>query len=262
MELWQAIILGILEGFTEFLPISSTGHLILASSLMGIKQSDTHKAFEVIIQLASILAVVFLYRGKLFHDFNLWKKLIIAFIPTGILGFILYKIIKSLFNPYIVSFMLILGGIIFIVIELLYKEKEHNIKSLDEIPILKAVFIGVFQSIAMIPGTSRSGSTIIGGLLLGLNRKVAAEFSFLLAVPTMFVATAYDTFKNFDKFQVDSWLNISVGFVFAFISALISIKFLLSVITKYNFIPFGIYRIIIGIVFLILLSLGIIDIQV
>ncbi len=251
MSIVESIILGIVEGITEFLPISSTGHLILVSKLMGIKQTDVHKAFEVSIQLGSILAVVFLYYKRIFHSVELWKRLIVAFIPTGILGFLLYKIIKSLFSPYVVSIMLILGGIAFIVLELLYKEKEHHIDQLEKIPYIKAFFIGVFQSLAMIPGTSRSGATIIGGLLLGLKRKTAAEFSFLLAVPTMLVATTYDILKNFNSFQVDDFITLGTGFITAFIFAVLTIKLFLKYISSHNFIPFGIYRIIIGLIFLL-----------
>ena len=251
MGIIESVILGIIEGITEFLPVSSTGHLILASTLMGIKQTEVHKAFEVSIQLGSILAVVFLYKEKIFHSLELWKRLIIAFIPTGALGFLLYKIIKGLFSPVIVSVMLVLGGIIFILVEKFYNEKEHSIKNLEEIPYLKAFFIGVFQSFAMIPGTSRSGATIIGGLLLGLNRKTAAEFSFLLAVPTMLVATTYDTLKHFDEYQFDNWLTLGTGFITAFVFAIITIKLFLKFISSHNFIPFGIYRIIMGLLFLI-----------
>ncbi len=253
MNLIDAFILGVVEGLTEFLPISSTGHLILVSWLLGIKQTETHKAFEVAIQLGSILAVVFLYKEKIFSSIQLWKRLIIAFIPTGILGFILYKLIKSLFSPYVVAIMLIVGGIIFIIVEKVYSEKEYHINDLESIPYTKAFFIGVFQSFAMVPGTSRSGATIIGGLLLGLSRKTAAEFSFLLAVPTMFVATFYDIFKHHSEFQIDNWLNLGLGFITAFIFAVFSIKFLLSFISKHSFIPFGIYRIIVGLVFLFFL---------
>ncbi|WP_456465863.1 undecaprenyl-diphosphate phosphatase [Persephonella sp.] len=252
MGILESIILGIVEGITEFLPISSTGHLILVSHIMGIQQTTAHKTFEVAIQLGSILAVVFLYRDRIFKDIDLWKKLIVAFIPTGVLGFLLYKIIKSLFSPYVVAFMLILGGVIFILIEKFYTKKEHNIKSLEEIPYLKAFFIGVFQSLSMIPGTSRSGATIIGGLLLGFDRKTAAEFSFLLAVPTMFVATGYDIFKNYKHFQPENWITLATGFITAFIFAVISIKFLLGFIKKHTFIPFGIYRIIVGILFFLI----------
>ncbi|SNZ06753.1 undecaprenyl-diphosphatase [Persephonella hydrogeniphila] len=250
MTVFESFILGVIEGLTEFLPISSTGHLILASHLMGIPQSDVHKTFEVVIQLGSILAVVFLYRNRLFKDIELWKKLIVAFIPTGFLGFVFYKTIKSFFDsPSTVAFMLIAGGVVFILIEMFYKEKEHQIRDLEDISYIKAFFIGVFQSIAMIPGTSRSGATIIGGLLLGFDRKTAAEFSFLLAVPTMFVATAYDLMKNYHHFETENWLNLGVGFITAFLFAVIAIKFFLRFIKTHTFIPFGIYRIVVGIVF-------------
>jgi len=250
----EAIILGIVEGITEFLPISSTGHLILVSTLMGIEQTEVHKAFEVSIQLGSILAVVFVYHQKIFHSIELWKRLIVAFIPTGVLGFLLYKIIKGLFSPLVVSVMLILGGIAFILVEKFYNEKEHALKDVEKIPYWKAIAIGIFQSLAMIPGTSRSGATIIGGLLLGLNRKAAAEFSFLLAVPTMLVATTYDTLKHFNEYQLDQWTTLLVGFITAFIFAILAIKFFLKFITRHTFIPFGIYRIILGIIFLFYLN--------
>ncbi len=249
MGVLESIILGIVEGLTEFLPVSSTGHLILVSTLLGIEQTETHKTFEVAIQLGSILAVVFLYKEKLFSSLTLWKKLVIAFIPTGTLGFLLYKFIKSLFDPSIVVFMLVLGGVFFIIVELFYKKEPHPYHSVEDIPYYTAFAIGFFQSFAMIPGTSRSGASIIGGLLMGLDRKTAAEFSFLLAVPTMFVATGYDIFKHHDEFSVDNWITLITGFVTAFIFAVISIKLLLRFISTHSFIPFGIYRIIVGILF-------------
>ncbi|MEZ0324004.1 MAG: undecaprenyl-diphosphate phosphatase [Hydrogenothermaceae bacterium] len=244
----EAFIFGVVEGLTEFLPISSTGHLILVSNLMGIQQTDAHKAFEVSIQLGSIMAVVFLYWRK-FLELEVLKRLVIAFIPTGILGFLLYKLIKSFFNPYVVIFMLILGGFILIGIEYIHKNREYGIKSIYDIDYKKAFSIGIFQSFAMIPGTSRSGATIIGGLLLNLDRKTAAEFSFLLAVPTMFMATLYDIYKNYSNFNVSDWSNLIVGFITAFIFAVISIKLLLRFISTHNFIPFGIYRIFLGLIY-------------
>jgi len=247
----ESIILGIVEGLTEFLPVSSTGHLILVSKLLGLEQTDAHKAFEVAIQSGAILAVVFLYREKLTHSIDLWKRLIIAFIPTGILGFLLYKIIKGLFSPYIVSIMLIVGGLVFIAVEFFYKKSEHQIDDILKIPYYKAFFIGVFQSIAMIPGTSRSGATIIGGLLLGLDRKTAAEFSFLLAVPTMFAATSYDIMKNYHHFHIENWIALLTGFVTAFVFAVLAIKLFIGFVSRYNFVPFGIYRIILGFIFLL-----------
>ncbi|WP_456381548.1 undecaprenyl-diphosphate phosphatase [Hydrogenimonas sp.] len=250
MEWFDALILGIVEGVTEFLPVSSTGHLILASKLMGIEQTDVHKTFEVVIQLGSILAVIFAFKEKIFHSIELWKRLIVGFIPTAILGFTLYKIIKSLFAPETVAYMLIVGGIVFIVIEKFYKEKEHHVSHVEEVSYKQAFLIGLFQSLAMVPGTSRSGATIIGGLLIGLKRKTATEFSFLLAVPTMLAATAYDILKHHNDFDFSDAQALGVGFVTAFIVALAIIKWFLAFIKKHTFIPFGIYRIVVGIVFL------------
>ncbi|OQX72624.1 MAG: undecaprenyl-diphosphatase [Campylobacteraceae bacterium 4484_4] len=250
MDLFSALILGVVEGVTEFLPVSSTGHLILASKLMGIEQTDVHKTFEVVIQLGSILAVIFAFKEKIFHSIELWKRLIVGFIPTAILGFTLYKIIKSLFAPETVAYMLIAGGIVFIVIEKFYKEKEHHVSHVEEVSYKQAFMIGLFQSLAMVPGTSRSGATIIGGLLIGLKRKTATEFSFLLAVPTMLAATAYDILKHHSEFDFSDAQALGVGFVTAFIVALAIIRWFLAFIKKHTFIPFGIYRIVIGLVFL------------
>lgn len=251
MTLIDSVIFGIVEGVTEFLPISSTGHMILAAKLLGLKQDSFQKTFEVVIQLGSILAVIFAFKERIFTSLELWKRLIVAFIPTAILGFTLYKIIKSLFAPSTVAYMLIIGGIIFILIELFYKEKEHHIDDVDKVSYKQAFLIGLFQSLAMVPGTSRSGATIIGGLLLGLKRKTAAEFSFLLAVPTMLAATGYDTLKHYHEFDTSNLLALLVGFITAFIVALAVIRWFLDFIKRHTFIPFGIYRIIIGSIFLL-----------
>ena len=251
MTLIDSVIFGIVEGVTEFLPISSTGHMILAAKLLGLKQDSFQKTFEVVIQLGSILAVIFAFKERIFTSLELWKRLIVAFIPTAILGFTLYKIIKSLFAPSTVAYMLIIGGIIFILIELFYKEKEHHIDDVDKVSYKQAFLIGLFQSLAMVPGTSRSGATIIGGLLLGLKRKTAAEFSFLLAVPTMLAATGYDTLKHYQEFDTSNLLALLVGFITAFIVALAVIRWFLDFIKRHTFIPFGVYRIIIGGVFLL-----------
>lgn len=256
MEFIYAIILGIVEGLTEFLPISSTGHLILASELLEIPQDTFHKAFEVVIQLGSILAVLFVFYEKLFkNSLRLWIKLCIGFLPAGILGFLFYPYIKTLFSPITVSIMLIIGGIAFIVLEILYKEKEHHTTNIDTISFQQALGIGLFQALAMIPGTSRSGATIIGGLLLGCNRKVATEFSFLLAIPTMFIASGYSLIKNHSVLNLDNTLILSIGFVVAFFSAFLAIKLFLGFVSHFNFIPFGIYRIILGIIFLFYLDI-------
>jgi undecaprenyl-diphosphatase len=250
MTLFDALILGALEGVTEFLPISSTGHLILASHLLGLEQTNAHKAFEVSIQLGSILAVLFLYAQKLLQDKTLWFKISIAFLPAGVLGFLFYKQIKALFGVETVSIMLIAGGIIFLIFEYLRRDKPLDAgKEVSELTYKEAFIIGIFQSLSMIPGTSRSGATLIGGLLIGLNRKSAAEFSFLLAIPTMVIATAYSLLKNRNEMIVDDWSMLAVAFVTAFIFAFFTVKAFVSFISRHTFVPFGIYRIVVGIIF-------------
>ncbi|BCG46935.1 Undecaprenyl-diphosphatase [Citrifermentans bremense] len=254
MNVFEAIILGIVEGLSEFLPISSTGHLILASTLMKLQQSDAHKVFEVTIQLGAMLAVVQIYRKQLLARPELLKKVCFAFLPTGALGYLLYKAVKSFFQPSLVSYTLIAGGIAFILIEIWMKNRPASTASLDHMSYRQAFAIGVIQSLSMVPGVSRSGATIMGGLVIGMNRKDAAEFSFLLALPTMLAATCYDIYKNYAVFHLGDWQNIAVGFVTSFIFAVIGIKALLKIITSHTFIPFGIYRIAVGIVFLIFLT--------
>lgn len=253
MTLFESVILGIVEGLSEFLPISSTGHLILASALLKIKQTDVHKVFEVTIQSGAMLAVVYIYRKQLAARSDLLVKLGVAFLPTGILGYLLYKTVKSFFQPSLVSYMLIAGGIAFIVIERYLKNRPAAVGSLQDLSWRQAFMIGLMQSISMIPGVSRSGATIMGGLLVGMNRKDATEFSFLLALPTMLAATAYDIYKNFGVFNFGDWQNILVGFITSFIFAVIGIKALLKFITNHTFIPFGIYRIVAGVLFLVFL---------
>lgn len=256
MDLLHAGILGIVEGLTEFLPISSTGHLILTSELLGIPQDTFHKTFEVVIQLGSILAVLFVFWEKLSkNSLNLWIKLCIGFLPAGTFGFLFYSYIKALFAPITVSIMLIIGGIAFIALEIFHKEKESPIQNIEKITYKQALWIGFFQALAMIPGTSRSGATIVGGLLLGCTRKVATEFSFLLALPAMVVASAYSLYKSHAAIDFENLFALGVGFVMAFLSALVAIKLFLNFITRFNFIPFGIYRILLGIVFLFYLDI-------
>lgn len=250
MDSVYAIILGIIEGMTEFLPISSTGHMILASKIMGLGQSEFLKTFEVAIQLGSILAVLVLFYRKLTHGFDIWFKLAIGFIPTGILGLTLYRFVKDFFNPLTVAYMLIAGGIVFLIVEYFYKP-QHKIESIEKISYKKAFFIGLFQSLAMIPGTSRSGATIMGGLLLGLNRKCSAEFSFLLAIPTMFAATGYDLYKNIEILNTQNIQTLLLGAFVAFITALIVIKVFMRFVSHFGYGIFGIYRIILGSVFLL-----------
>lgn len=245
-----AIILGLIEGLTEFLPISSTGHLLLAERLFNLPSTDFLKTFDIAIQSGAILAVVFLY-WRMFLDKELIKRLLTAFIPTGILGFVFYKFIKQVLmeKEIIIIISLFLGGLLLIIFELWHKEKEGAIEKTANISYGQSGLVGVFQSIAMIPGVSRSAITIIGGLLLGIKRKTIVEFSFLLAVPTMFAATGLDFLKSAPIFQIGDLGLLAVGFVVAFLSALASIKFLLSYIQKHNFIIFGVYRIVVALLF-------------
>ncbi|MFH1186755.1 MAG: undecaprenyl-diphosphate phosphatase [Candidatus Levyibacteriota bacterium] len=256
MNLLNSIILSIVEGITEFLPISSTGHLILTSNILNVAQTDYVKDFEIIIQLGAIFAVFFLYWKKLIASREIWKKILIAFLPTAIVGLTLYKFIKYflLGNTNITLLALFLGGIILIILELLYKEKEHHIDKIESLSFKNAFLIGVFQSLAIIPGVSRSAATIIGGLFLGTKRKTAVEFSFLLAIPTMFAASTLDILKsNFFSYTSDQYSFLTVGFIGSFIVAIFAIKFLLNFIKKHTFIPFGIYRIIVSILFWLLI---------
>lgn len=253
MTIIEAVVLGIVEGLSEFLPISSTGHLILASTLMKLTQTEAHKVFEVTIQLGAMLAVVYIYRRQLVSRSDLLGKLCFAFLPTGILGYLLYKLVKSFFQPSLVSYMLIAGGVAFVAIERFVKQGAEAETDIQDISYRQAFTIGLIQSLSMVPGVSRSGATIMGGLALGISRKSAAEFSFLLALPTMLAATVYDICKNHGAFALGDWQNILVGFITSFIFAVIGIKALLKFITSHTFIPFGIYRIIAGVLFLLFL---------
>ena len=251
MNYLQALILSIVEGTSEFLPISSTGHLILVSELLKVTQTEFIKSFEIFIQLGAIFAVVFLYWNTISKNILVWKKVIAAFIPTAVIGLVLYKFIKHflLGNDQVTLWALFIGGILLIVLELLYEEKNHHTEKLENISYKNAVLIGVFQSISVIPGVSRSAATIVGALFLGTKRKTAVEFSFLLAIPTMLAATGLDVVKSNFAFSLDEWSLMIFGFIGAFVVALLAIKFFLQFIQNHTFIPFGIYRIIVAILF-------------
>lgn len=240
-----------IEGISEFLPISSTGHMILAADILKITQSNFVKDFEIIIQLGAILAIVVLYWNSLFKSIDVWKRIIIAFIPTGIIGLVLFKFVKSylLGNLYVTLASLLIGGIILVLLELIYKEKEHHVEEIAKISLPKAFIIGLFQSIAIIPGVSRSAATIIGALFLGTKRKAAAEFSFILAVPTMLAATSLDLIKSNFSYTTSEWMIMLIGFLGAFVVALVAVKLFLTYVQKHTFIPFGVYRIIAAILF-------------
>jgi len=254
MNIFESIILGIVQGFTEFLPISSTGHLIVVSEFMGIKQTAVTKAYEVIIQFAAILAVILNYKDKFtLKKIELWKKLILAFIPIGVVGFLFAKQIKTLFSVEVVAVMFIMGGIIFLIVERFYKKKEHEINDIEEVSYKQALLIGLAQICALIPGTSRAGSTIIGAMLVGLSRKASAEFSFLLALPVMCATTAYDLMKHYNDFSDANLTVLAVGFVTSFIVAYITIKLFLRFLEKFTFVFFGVYRIFLGVLLLVLI---------
>jgi len=251
MDLLQALLLSVVEGITEFLPISSTGHLVLASELLRIPQTDFVKSFEVIIQLGAILAVVVLYAKTLLTNRGLWPKLAVAFVPTAIIGFTLYKLIKEMLlgNTQVTLWALFIGGIILIVWEKFYKEKPHHLDKIEKLSYKKAFLVGVFQSLSVIPGVSRAGATIIGGLSVGLTRRAAVEMSFLLAIPTMVAATGLDLIKSNFSFSGNEWLVLSVGFVGAFITALFAVKYFIKYVAHHTFVAFGIYRIVLALFF-------------
>lgn len=259
MNLLDALILAIVEGLTEFLPISSTGHMILASHLLGIENSEFLKTFEISIQLGAILAIAVMYMKRFFKSFEIYKKLIVAFIPTATVGFLLYKIIKQyLFNSWVVSISLILGGILLIIWDKKVKEAQSTINELEKISYKNAFYIGFIQIISVIPGVSRAGASILGGIFNGLDRNQATEFSFLLAVPTMLAATSYDLLKTPMHFTNEQLSLLAIGITGAFISAWIAVRLLIRFLQHHGFGMFGWYRIALGLVFLILLGFSLI----
>jgi undecaprenyl-diphosphatase len=260
MSVWHAIILAIIEGITEFLPVSSTGHMIIGSSFMGIASSEYVKMFTVAIQFGAILSVLVLYWKRFMQSVDFYIKLFIAFLPAAFFGLLLDDYIDALLdNPWVVAINLILGGIFLVFVDRIFAENEE-LQVDQSISKRKALFIGFFQVIAMIPGVSRSAATIVGGLTQKLNRKNAAEFSFFLAVPTMLAATGYKMLK----YQLDVGFSMGdvkmllLGNVLAFVVALLAIKGFIGFLTKYGFKFFGYYRIIVGLVLIIVLSLGIV----
>jgi len=254
MDILQAIVIGIIEGFTEFLPISSTGHMIVASRFMGIEETALVKAYEVIIQFAAILAVMLIYREKLsLSKIELWKRLLLAFLPLAGVGYLLKDQIKALFSVEVVAIMFIIGGIVFLLVEKYYREEESYTSDVESVSYRQALWIGIAQIFSLIPGTSRAGATIIGGLLTGLDRKTSAEFSFLLAIPVMAAVSGYDLLKHYSDFAEANWIAFLIGFVVAFVVAYLTIKLFLVFLQRFTFVPFGIYRILFGLLLLYLL---------
>ena len=253
MDILDSVILGVIEGFTEFLPISSTGHMIVASKFMGVSQSDVTKAYEVIIQFAAILAVVLSYKEKFQLKYlDLWVKVFLAFIPIGAVGFVFSHQIKELFSVNVVAIMFIVGGVIFLMVERLFMPThEAKVTNVEDVTLKQSLLIGFAQIFALIPGTSRAGSTIIGALLVGLSRKASAEFSFLLAFPVMGAVTMYDILKHYHEFVQIDLTNFLVGFVVAFVVAFLTIKLFLRFLDNFTFVGFGVYRILFGILLLV-----------
>ncbi len=258
MSVFEVVVLAIIEGLTEFLPVSSTGHMIIGSSLMGIESNEFVKLFTVAIQLGTILSVVVLYFKRFFQSFDFYLKLFVAFIPAVVMGLLFSKVIDNLLeSPFAVALSLVLGGII-----LLFADKWFNKVEVDDtagINYPTAFQIGLFQCLAMIPGVSRSGATIIGGMAKNLSRKAAAEFSFFLAVPTMFGATAkkiWDFYKDGYQITGEEIKLLALGNFIGFVVAMIAIKYFIDYLAKHGFRLFGWYRIIVGGVILALLLTG------
>ena len=255
MDYIQAVVLAIIEGITEFLPISSTGHMIIASSFMGIAHEDFTKLFTVVIQLGAILSVVVLYFKRFFQTLDFYFKLLVAFIPAVVFGLLFSKKIDALLeSPVTVAVSLVLGGIILLKVDDWFADKDE-IKTDETISYLTALKIGLFQCLAMIPGVSRSGASIIGGMSQKLSRKTAAEFSFFLAVPTMLGATVkkcYDYHKDGFVLSHDQINLLIIGNVLAFIVAMFAIKSFIGYLSKHGFKMFGYYRIVAGLAILII----------
>ena len=254
----KALVLGIVEGLTEFLPVSSTGHLILAAELLDFND-ERGKVFNLAIQTGAMLAVLWEYRARFFRvDVDLYRNLLIAFLPAAALGFLFSKYIKAyLFHAVPVALAFIIGGIVILLVE--KRSFQPRVESTHAMTWRDALKVGLAQCFALIPGTSRSGATIIGGMLFGLSRKAATEFSFFLGVPTLMAAGAYDTWKSRDLFSVDDVGMFGVGLVSAFVSAFIVIRWLIRYVATHDFKPFAWYRIAFGIVILVTAWTGVVN---
>lgn len=258
MSEFQAIILGIVEGITEFLPISSTAHLEWGQALMGIAANDFTKSFTIAIQAGAILAVLILYFRKIFSSPKYFLNICIAFIPTGVIGFALYKAIKQflLGNILLAAWALLLGGVVILIFERHQRGKTKKVepdKRVEDLSLKELLSLGVLQALAVIPGVSRSGAVIVGGRMLGLPAELIAEFSFVLAIPTMLSATAYDLLRSGFSFGSGDWSALLIGFLTAFAVALLSVKWLINYLKRHTFEVFGWYRIAVGAGLLVLL---------
>jgi undecaprenyl-diphosphatase len=250
MTFLDALLLGLVEGITEFLPISSTGHLVLATNLLHIVETDFVKTFIIVIQLGAILAAAALYWRRLLLDFRTLSVTLAAFVPTGALGFVLYKAVKSILgNPAIVVYSLLAGGIALLVLERWLRDRRPTIDEVRDISYPQAMAIGCVQSLSMIPGVSRSAATIMAGLALGVSRRAIVEFSFLLAVPTMLAASAYEIYKSHAQMTTGQLDVLATGFVVSFVVALLVIKLFVRFVQTHTFNAFGVYRIVAAVLF-------------
>ncbi len=259
MDWLQALIIGIIEGLTEFLPVSSTGHMIITTKILGMQNNEFVEAFLINIQFGAILSVVVLYWKKFLQTITFYYKLLVAFLPAAFFGLLFSKQIDLLLeNVIVVAIMLILGGIVLVFVDSWFKDQENKEDTEDqEVTYKKSLIIGFFQVIAMIPGVSRSASTIIGGMTQKLTRKNAAEFSFFLAVPTMFAASGYKLLENYTAINSNNIGILLFGNIVAFIVAFIAIKSFISFLTKNGFKIFGYYRIAVGLIIIGLWAMGI-----
>ncbi len=254
MTIFDAVIIAIVEGLTEFLPVSSTGHMIITEALLGLNIDEFTKAFTVNIQFGAILSVVVLYWRRFLQSWSFYQKLFVAFLPAAVIGFLAGDFIDSLLeNVMVVAVMLLIGGVLLLFVDKWF----HNENNSQEVTYPKALKIGLWQCIAMIPGVSRSAATIIGGMQQKLSRTNAAEFSFFLAVPTMAAASAYKLLKDYKHINADNIDILIIGNIIAFIVAMIAIKTFITFLQKHGFKVFGWYRIVIGLILITLLLMGI-----
>ena len=254
MQTWHAVLLGLIEGLTEFLPVSSTGHLVLAGHFLGVE--SPHKTFEILVQLGAILAILSVYAAKLLRiagdlptdarSRRFVVAVLVAFLPAAVIGVFAHKFIKEvlLASPLVVCVSLVVGGVILLAVDRMKFQPVH--RDVMDIPIVTALKIGLIQCVAMIPGVSRSGATIVGGMLLGADKRTAAEFSFFLAMPTMVGAFTYDLYKSYKFLDADAVQAIAIGFVVAFVTGVIVVRYLLDFVSRRGFAPFAWWRILLG----------------
>ncbi len=250
MTIFDSIILAIVEGITEYLPVSSTAHITLTAQQLGLAtNTNFFMTFNIVIQVAPIFAVMIIFKEKLLASLELWKRLIVAFIPVGIVGFFMADYLETLFTESLIPLWMLLTGILFIIIEHYHKESAKYVEHIEQTSYKQALGIGIFQIFSLIPGISRSGSTILGAMIVGFKRESAMAFSFLLAIPTMGAASGYTLLKEFHNLDFTQMELLAVGFVVSFIVGWIAVKLLLEMISRYSFVPFGVYLILTALLF-------------